>query len=200
MRAPIGLSGDKLTLARSNANAHLPFFSRVTVLHFNEQSSVMKLWSNLLKVEASTIQPSSDFFDMGGHSLLLAKLAAALLKEFGVTVPIVSIIERPILGDLAEFLDSEMSSYESSAPSSVVPMTPAQRCEHICVIVCASLGSREEDTCDLCNAIEAEHEHCFLRFPDGGCLLFQCRVAFPRGTSFRLFIVEWELVDPSAHR
>ena len=68
-----------------------------------------KLWARLLKVDEATIEPSSDFFDLGGHSLLLAKLSAALLKDMGAVVSIPAIIERPTLSELAELLDDEMT-------------------------------------------------------------------------------------------
>lgn len=81
-------------------------------------------------MEEATIQPASDFFDLGGHSLLLAKLSAALLKDMGLVVAIPSIIERPTLGELAELLDSEMTSQGGGGgggSSTVILSTPALR-------------------------------------------------------------------------
>ena len=92
-----------------------------------------QLWARLLKVDEDTIQVSSDFFDLGGHSLLLAKLSAALLKEMGVVVAIPSIIERPTLGELSALLESEMTSSVGGAggpersSSSAILSTPALR-------------------------------------------------------------------------
>ena len=85
------------------------------------------MWSRLLSVDESTIEPSSDFFELGGHSLLLAKLSAALLKDAGVVVAIPAIIERPTLQELAELLDSEMTSIAGKSASSANLLTPAQR-------------------------------------------------------------------------
>lgn len=86
-----------------------------------------RLWSRLLSVDESTIEPSSDFFELGGHSLLLAKLSAALLKDAGVVVAIPAIIERPTLQELAELLDSEMTSIAGKTASPAILFTPAQR-------------------------------------------------------------------------
>lgn len=69
-----------------------------------------RLWARLLKVDEATITPSSDFFDLGGHSLLLAKVSAGLLKHMGAEVSIPSIIESPTLRELSEKLDSEMTA------------------------------------------------------------------------------------------
>ncbi len=92
-----------------------------------------QLWARLLKVDEDTIQVSSDFFDLGGHSLLLAKLSAYLLKDMGVVIPIPSIVERHTLGEMAELLESEMTSSQGGASgtgglgTSVVLPTPALR-------------------------------------------------------------------------
>lgn len=96
-----------------------------------------RLWARLLKIEdETTITLSSDFFDLGGHSLLLAKLSALLLKEIGATVTIAAIIERPTLKELADLLDAEMTSSNTSTSGSgggtssgttSVFSTPAQR-------------------------------------------------------------------------
>ncbi|CAM9327799.1 unnamed protein product, partial [Laminaria digitata] len=91
------------------------------------QRVVARLWSRMLSVDESSIEPSSDFFDLGGHSLLLAKLSAALLKDAGVAVAIPAIIERPTLQELAELLDSEMTSIAGKTASPAILFTPAQR-------------------------------------------------------------------------
>lgn len=106
----------------------------------SRRSSVARIWARLLKVDESTILASSDFFDLGGHSLLLAKLSAALLKDTGVKVAIQAIIERPTLAELAELLEEEMTSnitatssqgkaagHGGGATASVVLSTPAMR-------------------------------------------------------------------------
>lgn len=55
-------------------------------------------------MEAS-LSPTSDFYDAGGHSLLLAKLAKTLAEEAGVSVSIPEIIEHPTLGRMAKLLE-----------------------------------------------------------------------------------------------
>lgn len=128
--APLNLRIKSLQKHHGRLNAH-------TILTYFR--SVARLWARLLKVEEATIQASSDFFDLGGHSLLLAKLSAALLKDMGVVVSIPSIIERPTLGELADLLDEEMTRASTSTsqgkglvgggggPASVILFTPALR-------------------------------------------------------------------------
>lgn len=76
----------------------------------------------------STIKPSSDFFDLGGHSLLLAKLSAALLKDAGVVVSIPTIVEKPTFRELAALVDEEMTQAGNGLASTGVDLlTPTQR-------------------------------------------------------------------------
>ncbi|KAL5120284.1 hypothetical protein ACEQ8H_001842 [Pleosporales sp. CAS-2024a] len=49
---------------------------------------VTECWASILGVNASTITPEYNFFDLGGHSLLLADLAARLSNTFGFRVPV----------------------------------------------------------------------------------------------------------------
>lgn len=112
------------TARQTKLSAPLPFTTGFLFFLFR---MVARLWARLLKVEESTITPSSDFFDLGGHSLLLAKLAASLLKDAGVVVDIPSIIDRPTLEELAELLDSEMTQKAKTASTAVL-VTAAQRC------------------------------------------------------------------------
>jgi len=46
-----------------------------------------------------------DFFEIGGHSLLAAQLIARLRDEFKVNVKLRNLFERPVVSELAEFID-----------------------------------------------------------------------------------------------
>jgi amino acid adenylation domain-containing protein len=46
-----------------------------------------------------------DFFEIGGHSLLATQLIARLRDEFGVNVKLRNLFERPVVSELAEFID-----------------------------------------------------------------------------------------------
>lgn len=69
---------------------------------------VGRAWARVLDsgVEAQ-LSPSSDFFDAGGHSLLLAKLTSVLAEETGVTLSIPDIIESPTLDGMARLVEEE---------------------------------------------------------------------------------------------
>ena len=49
---------------------------------------ITEIWASILSVSASSITAEYNFFDLGGHSLLLADLAARLSNTFGFRVPV----------------------------------------------------------------------------------------------------------------
>lgn len=64
------------------------------------------MWERVLgPASGPSYAPNTDFFDAGGHSLLLAKLAATLGEEAGVTLSIQDILERPTLDGMARLLE-----------------------------------------------------------------------------------------------
>jgi acyl carrier protein len=55
-------------------------------------------------LEVSDVTPQDNFFDLGGHSVLAARLASRMRKELGVTVPMRSLFEAGTLAELAEIM------------------------------------------------------------------------------------------------
>ncbi|KAI4737658.1 acetyl-CoA synthetase-like protein [Aureobasidium sp. EXF-12298] len=60
-------------------------------------NDVAEVWAAILNMPRSIISPSSNFFDLGGHSLSLANLAAKLSKTFGFRVPVARLADPPTL-------------------------------------------------------------------------------------------------------
>ncbi|KAM0252536.1 hypothetical protein ACHAQJ_007668 [Trichoderma viride] len=59
--------------------------------------TIIKMWSAALNVPITSITPKHDFFDLGGHSLILADLASRLTKAFGFPVPLAPLAGNPTL-------------------------------------------------------------------------------------------------------
>ncbi|KAF3344183.1 3-oxoacyl-[acyl-carrier-protein] reductase [Verticillium dahliae VDG2] len=59
--------------------------------------TIIKLWAASLNMPASAISEDLDFFDIGGHSLILADLANRFTKEFGFPVPLAPLAGTPTL-------------------------------------------------------------------------------------------------------
>ncbi len=63
------------------------------------------LWSRVLG--GSPVLPDSDFFDLGGDSLLAVNMLLAVEREFRVSLPLTIIYDAPTVAALAAFLDNE---------------------------------------------------------------------------------------------
>lgn len=59
--------------------------------------TIIKLWAEVLNMPASAIKEEHGFFDIGGHSLVLAVLANRFTKEFGFPVPLAPLAGTPTL-------------------------------------------------------------------------------------------------------
>jgi len=58
---------------------------------------ITSIWASILNVSPSSITPEYNFFDLGGHSLLLADLAARLSNTFGFRVPVARLAQPATL-------------------------------------------------------------------------------------------------------
>jgi thioesterase domain-containing protein/acyl carrier protein len=67
---------------------------------------VAALWADLLAMSVTDV--NSDFFDMGGHSLLAARLIADIQRAFGVALSLPTFLDHGrTVAELAELLDAE---------------------------------------------------------------------------------------------
>jgi amino acid adenylation domain-containing protein len=65
---------------------------------------VANIWADLL--ERSDFGPDDSFFDLGGHSLLLARMLARLEQARGSRPPMVELFRHPTVRTLAAYLES----------------------------------------------------------------------------------------------
>ncbi len=69
--------------------------------------SIQEIWKDLLG--RSKIGVHDNFFDLGGHSLLMIQLKARLEKAFGQEVPIIEMFNLPTISDLAKYITGQKS-------------------------------------------------------------------------------------------
>ncbi|CAN0230509.1 unnamed protein product, partial [Discosporangium mesarthrocarpum] len=81
---------------------------------------VGKAFSQVLP-DASSLTPTSDFFDLGGHSLLLASLSSAIKEKTGVSIEISDILENPALWQLAKLVEGSLDGPAQSSTTDPVP-------------------------------------------------------------------------------
>ncbi|MGE0158278.1 MAG: amino acid adenylation domain-containing protein [Gemmatimonadales bacterium] len=76
------------------------------VLMTPPQRRVAAVWRDVLRVDRIGLY--DNFFDVGGHSLLLVKLQAGLRREFGSDIPLVEMFQRTTVSAQAERLSSAL--------------------------------------------------------------------------------------------
>ncbi len=116
-RLPLAISG-KVDRARLPAPA-----AREESANFNrlETASEMRLaaiWADVLKIRS--IDRNDNFFDLGGHSLLLASLAQRMEASFGRKLSIATLFQTPTLEGQAALLEKPTNS----AWAALVPLQP----------------------------------------------------------------------------
>jgi len=95
---------DQPTSSRTHADAPMT----------EEEKKLSRIWANVLGVKS--VGRDDNFFDLGGHSLLLVILFARINKEFASTLPITTIFDAQTLSALAKTLK------EKGRISSLVPV------------------------------------------------------------------------------
>lgn len=61
-------------------------------------------WADVLKRPDPSA--SDDFFALGGHSLLAARVVSRVRRELAMDLPVRSLFDRPVLADLAAYIDA----------------------------------------------------------------------------------------------
>jgi len=72
---------------------------------------IAKIWQKVLEVEE--VGTHDNFFDLGGHSLLLVRMRNRLEEHFEKEISIVDMFQRPTIKDLAKFLSDEQKGEPS---------------------------------------------------------------------------------------
>jgi amino acid adenylation domain-containing protein/non-ribosomal peptide synthase protein (TIGR01720 family) len=80
------------------------------------EKQVAAIWKEVLGCEQ--VGRDDNFFDLGGHSLLIARVQSYLAEELGRKLPIVELFQHPTVRALARHLSCEP---EPSAPSARTP-------------------------------------------------------------------------------
>ncbi|MCO7226519.1 non-ribosomal peptide synthetase, partial [Pleionea sp. CnH1-48] len=68
------------------------------------------LWAEQFSLALDKISATANFFDMGGHSLMVMRLLAGIRKQLTCTLTIVDVFNHPTIEELASCIDSRDSS------------------------------------------------------------------------------------------
>jgi amino acid adenylation domain-containing protein len=93
--------------------------TKVTSKDFNEASTpsekiILAIWKECLALDKIDI--NSDYFEIGGHSLVGVKVMAKLEKETGNRLPLVTLLKHSTIKELAAYMDSEFFTWGSLVP------------------------------------------------------------------------------------
>lgn len=70
----------------------------------NTQKEILKIWESVLGIQR--IGMEDNFFELGGNSLLAVKILYSIKKEFSVDISMEVFYNNPIIGYLAEYVDT----------------------------------------------------------------------------------------------
>jgi hypothetical protein len=98
------------------------------------ERSLTDIWKRVMGLER--IGPNANFFDLGGHSLMAVRKAAARIRAcLGVELPVFSIFEKPTVAELAAYVDSlswagqPPASPSEDAEAALSAENPRELCE-----------------------------------------------------------------------
>ncbi len=91
------------------------------------ESALVQIWAEVLKLEASQVSVTANFFELGGNSLLGIHLHAMANKTFGNVLELRDIFILRSVQELAAFIDTHQSLRESkpAARSNLWQLKPA---------------------------------------------------------------------------
>jgi acyl-coenzyme A synthetase/AMP-(fatty) acid ligase/acyl carrier protein len=77
------------------------------------EHEIARIWQDVLKLEKAGIR--DNFFDLGGHSLLLIQVQTRLQEVFDREIPVVELFKYPTIAALAEYLSERGKDHEEEA-------------------------------------------------------------------------------------
>ncbi|MDB6068281.1 MAG: Non-ribosomal peptide synthetase component [Pedosphaera sp.] len=75
------------------------------------EKMLVDIWAAMLRLDRVGIH--DNFFDLGGHSLLIAQLHAQICEAFKTELPIVKLFQYPTISSLASHLDRSPDEFDS---------------------------------------------------------------------------------------
>jgi amino acid adenylation domain-containing protein len=79
------------------------------------ESALAEIWRVVIGVDE--VRREDNFFDLGGHSVLVTQMLARLRRDLGVELTLRNVFETPSLGELAEIIDQQLTEQLAHASS-----------------------------------------------------------------------------------
>lgn len=87
----------------------------------DNEAKVKRIWEAVLN--ARNIGVNDNFFDIGGHSLLVVQVYYKIKESFDTNITVVDMFKYPTIRSLCEYLEETTSSYAEVASASEVMET-----------------------------------------------------------------------------
>ncbi|CJC72322.1 polyketide synthase [Streptococcus pneumoniae] len=114
---------NSLTIQRKN-NLSTPIIPRDEI-----EYQLIKIWQDVLQIE--DVYVNDDFFNRGGHSLLVIKLISKIKEKFGKEIKVSTLIKNPTLEGIACLIRDKHDMTKSV--SALVPLQESEKRPFFCV-------------------------------------------------------------------
>lgn len=94
---------DRKTLGEYFLNQYQEVYDEEDFNHSDSQKRLIEIWKRVLK--CGEIKVSDNFFDIGGHSLLMTQVILAIREKLGVNINIRDFLQSTTLEELARKID-----------------------------------------------------------------------------------------------
>jgi len=87
----------------------------------DSERRLARIWAELLGVER--VPADASFFEIGGHSLLAAQMAARVREELGVPVTLPQVLAAPTVAALGALVDAETAALAAELEAELAGLT-----------------------------------------------------------------------------
>ena len=95
------------------------------------ETKLAAIWSGVLKIDQ--VGRNSNFFDLGGHSLMAARAVALMNQEFGTSLPIRVLFQANTVSQLASLINRQDEAHGENWPVLIPIQTHGKRPPLFCV-------------------------------------------------------------------
>lgn len=94
------------------------------------EQKLVEIWSNVLRIPSKKISVTDNFFEIGGHSLAILKVASLIKREFNVYMPLENLYKTPYIVDIARgvvanrFVINEINFFNSRSNPLIFCLPP----------------------------------------------------------------------------
>jgi len=110
---------DRPALAKQTAVTNESNMTRAAIAQDSIETKLITIWKNILAIQSAEV--AQDFFELGGDSLLAAKLLYEIEQEFHQSLPLAFVFQAPTVEMMADALRSPDQSLRARAIVEIQP-------------------------------------------------------------------------------